>query len=306
MSAQERIRRLAHIRYLARERPRSRLVRISLLAFAAATAYAWTSGEVAVGDLLSQRRVANVERFLFDEARPPFLRADPNAWGDAPAWFSSVLSERGLQGALQTLWIAVIAMVLAAAAALLLQAAAARSLMTRDPYLDKAGKQRGVARVVASLTRFLLIVLRAIPEYVWAFLLLAVLGPTAWPVVIALALHNAGILGRLGAESIENLEPSALASLAMVGGRRGQIYWFAALPLTMNRALLFFFYRLETCVREATVLGMLGVLSLGYWIQDARSRLLYDEMLLLVAVASGMVLGVDILSHWLRKRLRHG
>ncbi len=55
------------------------------------------------------------------------------------------------------------------------------------------------------------------------------------------------------------------------------------MPLALPRFLLYFFYRFESCIREATVLGMLGTVSLGYWIQDARGRQSYDEMLLLVA-----------------------
>ena len=44
------------------------------------------------------------------------------------------------------------------------------------------------------------------PEYIWAFLLLFLLGPTAWPAVLALAIHNAGILGKLASEVVEDLE----------------------------------------------------------------------------------------------------
>jgi len=49
-------------------------------------------------------------------------------------------------------------------------------------------------RALSACTRAALILLRAIPEYVWAFLLLAMLGPSAWPAVLALAIHNSGIL----------------------------------------------------------------------------------------------------------------
>ena len=61
-----------------------------------------------------------------------------------------------------------------------------------------------------------------------------------------------------------------------------------------------FFYRFETCVREATVLGMLGVVSLGYFVKEARTRHFYDEMLLLVAFGGGIVLLADLLSYLVR------
>ena len=58
---------------------------------------------------------------------------------------------------------------------------------------------------------------RAVPEYLWAFLLVESLGYTALPAVLALALHNAGILGRLGAETVENMPPAPARALAAAG-----------------------------------------------------------------------------------------
>ncbi|MDP6409182.1 MAG: ABC transporter permease, partial [Planctomycetota bacterium] len=67
-----------------------------------------------------------------------------------------------------------------------------------------------------------------------------------------------------------------------------------------------FFYRFETCVREATVLGMLGVVSLGFYIQEARAKLYYDEMLLLIGLGALIVLAADFLSSRARRYLRSG
>jgi phosphonate transport system permease protein len=149
-----------------------------------------------------------------------------------------------------------------------------------------------------------LIFLRSIPEYVWAFLAIALIGPSAWPAVLALALHNAGILGKLDAEVVENLERPSLEALRGLGARRGQLAVFGILPAVLGRWLLFFFYRWETCVREATVLGMLGIVSLGYFIQDARARNQYDTMFLLVLVGAAIVLLGDLVSALARRVVR--
>ena len=75
-------------------------------------------------------------------------------------------------------------------------------------------------------------------------------------------------------------------------------------PIALGRYLLYFFYRFETCIREATVLGMLGVVSLGFYISDARSKMYYDEMLFLVLLGAGIVLLSDLLSATARRYLR--
>jgi phosphonate transport system permease protein len=68
--------------------------------------------------------------------------------------------------------------------------------------------------------------------------------------------------------------------------------------------LLYVFYRFETCVREATVLGMLGVVSLGYWIEDARTKQYYDEMAFYLLFGGALVLVVDLLSALARRIVR--
>ncbi len=83
--------------------------------------------------------------------------------------------------------------------------------------------------------RLFMIFARAIPEYIWAFLFLAVLGPIAWPLVLALAVHNTGILGRLGAEVVENTESPPLTALRALGATRSQMVFsalFPSIPLT--------------------------------------------------------------------------
>jgi phosphonate transport system permease protein len=152
--------------------------------------------------------------------------------------------------------------------------------------------------------RLFMIFVRAIPEYVWAFLFLALLGPISWPLVLALAVHNSGILRSLGAEVVENTESPALKSLRALGAGRAQIVLSAVFPMAFSRFLLFFLYRWETCVREAPVLGLLGISSLGFWIQDARARNHYDEMFFLILLGGALVLGGDLLSALAREWVR--
>jgi phosphonate transport system permease protein len=301
----------AAIRALHRARPRSVLVRASALAMAVIAIYAWTAGDIRMDDLFTARRFDNLKRFLTQEIAPHPLVGQPFDARVLAAWLRAMLVEKqGAQGALATLSISVLAISLAGAWALCLVPFASRNLAARSPFEGRARSGAGARkadfswRLLTTLTRGFLIFLRAIPEYVWAFLLLAMLGPSAWPAVLALAIHNAGILGKLGAETLENLDPRTPRALHDLGASRAQVGVFAALPLSLARLLLYFFYRFETCVREATVLGMLGVVSLGYWIQDARAKHFYDEMLFFVALGALIVLLGDLVSAIARRLVR--
>ncbi len=150
----------------------------------------------------------------------------------------------------------------------------------------------------------MLTVVRALPEYIWAFLLLALLGPSVWPMILALALHNTGILGKLTAEVIENVDNRAPSALRGLGAGRLAIVSAALVPLSLPRFLLYFFYRWETCVRESTVLGMLGMASLGFWIVESRAANAYDEMLFFVVCGMILVAVGDLVSAVVRHLLR--
>ena len=98
--------------------------------------------------------------------------------------------------------------------------------------------------------------LRAIPELVWAALLLisAGLGPFAG--TLALAAHTTGVLGRLFAEAIENAPPGPAEALRAQGIGHGRIFLFATLPQVLPQLLSYTLYRWENNIRAAAVLGV--------------------------------------------------
>ncbi|HVL69694.1 MAG TPA: ABC transporter permease subunit [Vicinamibacterales bacterium] len=295
------------IRSLERERSRSGMLRASGLAFAALVVYAWTSGGFEAGDLISARRLSNVQRFV-SELRPHVLQGREWDFGAALGWATDLTLRRAAPAAVTTLAIAVAAITIAGTAGLLLALPAARPLASPEPYLPSgrlpAALSRAGWRITGAMLRALLLFLRAVPEYIWAFVLLAALGPTVWAAVLALALHNVGILGKLNAEVIEHLDQAPLSGLRAAGATRLQIVWLGIRPAVLPRLLLFFFYRWETCVREATVLGMLGIVSLGFYIQDARVRQYYDVMFVLILSGAVLVVAGDLVSAAARGAVR--
>ena len=287
---------------LRRRRPRDRFLRGSLLVVAALVAYALIDGEFAFSDLFSEKRMAKLEQFLGRLSSPP----EP---GTPKAEFRSEILSRSGEAVMTTLWIAVASIVLAGAGASILSGFSARNLATPRPFSPTGATPSGLRklawRILVGITRTVLIVTRAIPEYIWAFLLVGLFGLSAWPAVLALALHNLGILGRLGAETIENQSQKSPAALRSLGASRAKIYLTDLVPSALPRWLVYLFYRWETCVREAAVLGMLGIGSLGYFIRfEAGPRELYDVMIYFTLLGAGLVFCADLLSAFIRWRLR--
>ncbi len=208
----------------------------------------------------------------------------------------------------RTFHIGTIAILVAGCGALMAVPFAARSLAGRDALGVPGGREHvsGLRAGAGRMLRMTALVMRSIPEYILAFLLLQVFGPTVWPLVLALALHNGGILIRLGSEVVDNRPSRAGQVLVVQGGSRRSSFLGSLLPESFNRFLLLIFYRWETCIREATVLGMLGVLSLGSLIDEANTRLFYDDMILYVLMGALLVFAGDVVSDLLRLRIKGG
>ncbi|MBC8369504.1 MAG: ABC transporter permease subunit [Planctomycetes bacterium] len=273
------------VQQLWRQRQRSKLVRLTFALIILASAWVWIFSDITFNDLLTERRINNWQRFWTKDVTP-----------DAPngmfAWLTEQMNNYGWRALASTLAISVCAITLAGLGGMLLSFGAARTIGGLQPSR------------FSPLVRALCIVLRALPEFVLAFLLLAVFGANAWPAILALAIHNAGILGRLGGEVVENLPRRPLQALDALGASRAQLASNAVFPMGLGRYLLYFFYRFETCVREATILGMLGVVSIGYYVVEARAHNDYDQMLLLIALGAVLVLLADIISDIARKHLQ--
>ncbi len=152
-------------------------------------------------------------------------------------------------------------------------------------------------------TRLLLNALRSTPELVWAALLLIAAGLGPFAGTMALALHTAGVLGRLFAEALENSPGTAAFALRARGIGEGRIFLYATLPQILPQLISYTLYRWENNIRAAAVLGVVGAGGLGQMLafhmglfQMPETSTILIAMLLLVAM-------VDALSYVSRRGL---
>ncbi len=194
--------------------------------------------------------------------------------------------------ALETIAMSLVGTVLAAIISLVLAVLAANR-----------GQQSPLRKVLRSVTRFVLIAMRSVPELVWASLLVIAAGLGPFPGTLALMLHTIGVLGRLFADSLENIPTAPAQALRDNGAPSLAVFGYATLPLALPQMLSYTLYRWENNIRAAAVLGVVGAGGLGqllyynlslFYMQEAASVIL--AMLLLVAI-------VDALSYHARRSL---
>lgn len=297
-------------------RPKDSLVRSLGLAGLLGIITAWSLGDTLLKPpIFEDQRGERFSRFFTQLTPDPVAPDIPvPTWGEREdawdagssellPWVAELWDAPGKEALVNTVAMSIAAIILAGAGVLLLLPWAIRTLASSRP-LDLEMRGGKIRIVLGFLMRGFFILTRAIPEYLLAFLLVGILGPSAWPLVIALAIHNIGILGRLWGEAAENQTASQPHQILTLGGSRLQAFLGAILPMSLNRFILFFFYRWESCVREATVLGMLGISSLGYYISLRQAFLRYDQILFFALLGAAAVITGDILSDVLRKKLR--
>ncbi|MBD1831305.1 ABC transporter permease subunit [Cyanobacteria bacterium FACHB-472] len=173
----------------------------------------------------------------------------------------------------------------------------------KPPFLRGArGDLRG--NVVLFVTRFLLLVARAVPEPIWALIFLFVLFPGILPGAIALSLHNLGILGRLMAEVVENLEQCPITSLKALGATDSQVFLYGILPRTLPRFVAYILYRWEVCIRSTVIVGLVGAGGLGRLLAEQLSSFDYKGLLTTLIVFLVLTFSVDLISASVRRSLR--
>lgn len=156
-----------------------------------------------------------------------------------------------------------------------------------------------VGRAGGYLGHLLLVALRSFPEYILAYLFLQLFGPSMLPAILALSLHNGAIiahlLGRQGAGLSRELRADA---------PRGVTLWAWELaPRLFGSFLALCLYRWEIILRETAVMGLLGVMTLGFFVDSALAELRLDRALALLIAAGLLTAAVDALSRALRARI---
>ncbi len=263
------------------------------VALAALPVSAWWV-ELDLGPLVDSRSWSLAGELLA-ASLPPTLGAGPAGPGGSGA--GGVLGLVTLS--LQTLAMSVLAIALAFTGGLLLAGPAARP---SGPGLGRSG--RWARRVGSAMVRLLLVVLRAIPPPVWALVALFVLVPGILPGAVALGVYTAGVLGRLMAESIENLDRRPLLALRAQGASAAQVFAYGVLPAAAPRFVGYGCYRWEVTIRETVIVGVVGAGGLGMLLQTQLALFDYGGALTTIGSLLVLTVLVDVASAVLRRTVR--
>ena len=200
------------------------------------------------------------------------------------AWLQSLFQNQGIHGLWNTLVLTQIALAVTGLVAVFTFPVVCRHFSGRP---------------TRSLGNLLLVVLRTTPEYIIAYILIQLWGPSMLPAILAISVHNGAIMAHLTGGQANQLDLRLDAP-----SRRSDRFGFEVLPRVYGQLLAFLFYRWEVIARESAILGILGVYTLGFYIDSAVSTDKLDQAMALIGLSVLLNVGIDAVSQAVRRWLR--
>lgn len=147
---------------------------------------------------------------------------------------------------------------------------------------------------------------RGLPEILLLLLLVAAFGLGAFPGLVALSVSSIGMLAKLLADSIEEIEPQALESVAVTGATRAQVIRYAVIPQVLPSLLANALFRFEVNVRASVLLGAVGAGGIGYELNIAMFSLEYRRAATAIIASLSLVFISERVSDYFRVRILRG
>ncbi|HET8994956.1 MAG TPA: phosphonate ABC transporter, permease protein PhnE [Rhodococcus sp. (in: high G+C Gram-positive bacteria)] len=159
-------------------------------------------------------------------------------------------------------------------------------------------------KAVRSFFRMLIVVVRGIPELILAIIFVVVSGLGAVAGTLALAVGAVGLLSKLVADSLEETDTDVQDALRTAGASEIQVFFGATLRQSAPAFIAHTMYLLDSNIRSATLLGVVGAGGIGFLLLNASRVNQFDVVTTILILMVAVVLAVEALSMWLRKVVR--
>lgn len=171
------------------------------------------------------------------------------------------------------------------------------------PLAVAAARNTSPWRFGTAASRAVITVCRAIPELVFALIFVRAVGLGVLAGVLALGIHAVGMLGKIYADAIEEIDEGQRLAVVSTGAGRLQAFTTGVIPQVVPTFVGMFLYRLDINVRLSTVLGFVGAGGIGQALRANLGNLRYQEGLAIVLMIFVLIVGVEALSSSVRRQL---
>jgi phosphonate transport system permease protein len=157
-------------------------------------------------------------------------------------------------------------------------------------------------RPVTYPARLLSAWVRTVPALLWAILFVIVVGLGPLAGTLGIALYTVGYLSKLYADLFEGTDPEVVEAVRGVGASRLHLVRFVVFPEGANGVLAQLLFMLEYNIRASAILGFVGAGGIGFLLQAYIQTLEYQRLATVLLLLLGVVLGMEALGGWVRRR----
>jgi len=154
---------------------------------------------------------------------------------------------------------------------------------------------------IAKSLRIFIVTVRGIPDLIFAIIVIVVTGLGATAGAIALSVGAIALLSKLIADSVEETDVRVQHAVTASGATRLQVLVAATIRQSGPAIIAHIFYQLDTNIRAATLLGVVGAGGLGFYLMNASRVMQYDVVTLIVILIFAVVMVLEGLAMWVRK-----
>jgi phosphonate transport system permease protein len=159
-------------------------------------------------------------------------------------------------------------------------------------------------RWLRNITRGMIRVERALPEIIILLFLVAAFGLGPFGGVISLTIGCVGMLGKLFADAIEEIDPASIEAIEALGASKLQVIVYGVLLPIMPSIISFALFRFELNIRLSVILGAVGAGGIGLELYRAFSLLNYNMGCSALIITLALVFMTERLSEFLRGKVR--
>ncbi|MCM0599524.1 phosphonate ABC transporter, permease protein PhnE [Periweissella fabalis] len=166
-----------------------------------------------------------------------------------------------------------------------------------------ARMKKGGIHFTSSTGKLFLTIVRTFPEIVMAIMFIKAVGPGPFAGVLAVSFHSIGMLGKLFAEAVEEIDRRPAEAIIAAGGTHFDVLIHATIPAVIPEFISLTLYRFEIAVRSASILGLVGAGGIGAPLIFAIGTRWWPRVAIILLGIIVMVTVIDFLSGYLRKKL---
>ena len=171
------------------------------------------------------------------------------------------------------------------------------------PIAFLASRVTAPGRSVLTLTRGILSVVRAIPDFLYALIFVAAVGIGPLPGIVALVFFNVGVVVKLLSETVDAVDAGPIEAADAGGSNRTQAVRWAVLPQVLPSYVAFSLYAFELNVRASTVIGVVGAGGIGTLLFTQYRFFQWSNVSVIIIELFVIVLAIELVSIRLRRRL---